>query len=89
MNPSTIEIVVYGQAIALLFFIVRDFFMRNRNEIKQHADEIKLNTIALSELRIEIRHLKDAIKMLPKIERDVDQAHEKLRRMGANSSREN
>lgn len=51
------------------------FFSRHRDNVLALQD----NTMAIIELKIELRHMKQAIEEVPKLRKDIDAAHEKLR----------
>lgn len=79
-----IEHIIIAQTFALLAFLVKDLFTKSRSELKEHAKAIQLNTIAMSELKVELMNLKESVKLLPKIEQDVNAAHYKLRKYEKN-----
>lgn len=48
---------------------------------KKHDDLIKQNTIAISELKIEIKHLNEKLGMFYRVKDDVDAAHRSIREL--------
>ena len=66
--------------VGILSFLFKDFFSRNRDEIKTNTKETKQNTVALITLKVEIESLRKTVELLPKLKSDMDSVHEKLRR---------
>lgn len=64
---------------ALIAIILKDFFMSPKNDIKELKVEMKSLTVALVKLESTISHHKEKVDMIPKLEKDVNAAHEKLR----------
>lgn len=54
---------------------------KNEEKTNDLEKTIRENTLAVTELRVEIRHLLDAVKELPEMRKDIDQAHMKIRAM--------
>ena len=57
----------------------------DRKEIKQRQSQALLeNTMAIVELRIQVKQLNDFLMIIPKLKADVDLAHDKIRSMSKN-----
>ena len=55
---------------------------REKSEtLKANTDAVQMLTLAITELKVELRNLKESIQPMPKLIRDMDVAHEKLRRI--------
>jgi hypothetical protein len=71
---------------AIVAYIVKDWLSSQKNNIKEIKEDLKLlraalrsNTIELTKVTVSLDHFKEDIDKIPKLEKDVNAAHKKLR----------
>lgn len=65
--------------IALIGIVLKDFLLSPKSEMKDLRNEIKGLTVAVAKLESTISHQQEKIDKIPKIEKDINEAHRKLR----------
>jgi predicted RNase H-like nuclease (RuvC/YqgF family) len=65
----------------LITLMIRDFFLTPKNDIKDLKSEIKSLTIAVVKLESTISHYDEKMEKIPKLEKDLHEAHRKIREL--------
>lgn len=84
MNPQSPEMIAMISALAG-FLAVKVFDLLFASKTK-HDDLIKENTIAITALQIEIKHLNEKLAYLYRLKDDVDAAHRSIRELRGNKA---
>jgi hypothetical protein len=69
-----IDLLVIG-----LLYLLNNFIQDRRKKSDKESDAIDQLKLAVVELKVEVKGLRETLQDLPKIKRDVDAAHEKIR----------
>jgi flagellin-specific chaperone FliS len=64
---------------ALGFLVIKEVISMLFDRHKKNTEALEKNTIAMVKLETKIEHLQKAIDILPKMQKDIDEAHSKLR----------
>jgi hypothetical protein len=63
----------------LAVWAVKDIYTTFKDDKRRNTDALTTATHAIIELRTEIKNMRELLAEVPKIRRDVDAAHSKLR----------
>jgi hypothetical protein len=66
---------------ALGFLVIKEVVAMLFDRHKKNTEALEKNTLAMVKLETKIEHLQKAIDTLPKIQKDIDEAHSKLRQL--------
>ena len=76
-----------GVVLVASLWLLREIVGKARKKQDKLENAIVDNTHALIELKVKIEHLSAAVDVLPKLKKDIDEAHLKLRSL--NHAQEN
>lgn len=75
------DITKWGWMGAAGLFLVKELFQWMKGSTKEHMQLMQQNTLAIVELKVRIEYLSKQLDLLPKLAKDVDQAHKAIREM--------
>lgn len=61
---------------------LKELYAVFKDDKRKNTDALMQNTLAVVELRVELRYLKALLDEVPKLRKDVDAAHARLRDLG-------
>lgn len=75
-----------ANGLALLAFIVKDFWINRRKDIKENTQAISDNTKAIIELKVELKNIKEKTDEIPELRRDINSIGGKVRGLCQNET---
>lgn len=75
------EQMIWGLVGAILGFALKELFTAMKGDTKKNTEATQQNTHAIIELKIRLEHLNKSIDMIPKMKKDIDALHDKVRHL--------
>ena len=62
-------------------FLVKELWSLFKNSYKENTKALQETTLAITELKVELKHINEKLADMPKMKRDIDVAHELIRQL--------
>lgn len=75
----TLLITALWGVLRILSWVLSDWWSEKKKVEESNKDALQQNTLAIVELRTEVRHLNQFLHVIPKIQSEVELAHKLIR----------
>lgn len=72
---------LFISSIKLVAWIFKEWWSDRKGRIENQTQALLKNTMAIQKLEIQVQALNEYLHVLPKLQRDINSAHEKIRTM--------